>query len=173
MRDLAGGHRHELTENMRSDPGQLREVAAGRRGGVLHAGAGQAKGALSLQARVAEHDAGHQPQQAHGRERSGEPRPGAGGPTNGCSQTTQNSPQSLRVWPGPAERYSRASLAVAEVEPDGVRLDNGMRCHPAEPRSYLGPHPPPRPPGPRVLPPHAAPPVRVRLAGHELRVQEA
>ena len=30
-------------------------------------------------------------------------------------------------------------MAVAEVEPDGVRLDNGMRLknHPAEPRSYL------------------------------------
>ena len=46
--------------------------------------------------------------------------------------------------------------------------------HPAEPRSYLrqlpGAHPPqPRPPGPGVLPPHAAPPVRRRLAGHELR----
>ena len=60
---------------------QLREVAAGRRGGVPHAGAGQgeAEGALPLQARVAGHHAGHQPQQAHGRERSGEPRPGAGG----------------------------------------------------------------------------------------------
>ena len=53
---------------------QLREVAAGRRGGVPHAGAGQgeAEGALPLQARVAGHHAGHQPQQAHG-------RPGAGG----------------------------------------------------------------------------------------------
>ena len=56
---------------------QLREVAAGRRGGVPHAGAGQgeAEGALPLQARVAGHHAGHQPQQAHGRERSGEPGP--------------------------------------------------------------------------------------------------
>ena len=46
-----------------------------------HAGAGQgeAEGALPLQARVAGHHAGHQPQQAHGRERSGEPGPGAGG----------------------------------------------------------------------------------------------
>ena len=33
IRDLAGGHRHELTENMRSDPASstLCEVAAGRR----------------------------------------------------------------------------------------------------------------------------------------------
>ena len=60
---------------------QLREVAAGRRGGVPHAGAGQgeAEGALPLQARVAGHHAGHQPQQAHGREHSGEPGPGGGG----------------------------------------------------------------------------------------------
>ena len=60
---------------------QLREVAAGRRGGVPHAGAGQgeAEGALPLQARVAGHHAGHQPQQEHGRQRSGEPGPGAGG----------------------------------------------------------------------------------------------
>ena len=60
---------------------QLREVAAGWRGGVPHAEAGQgeAEGALALQARVARHHAGHQPQQAHGRERSGEPGPGAGG----------------------------------------------------------------------------------------------
>ena len=36
IRDLAGG-RHELTENMRSDPGILHKVAAGRRGGVPHA----------------------------------------------------------------------------------------------------------------------------------------
>ena len=55
-------------------------------------------------------------------------------------------------------------MAVAEVGPDGVRLDNGMRLknqellragHPAKPRSDLrqlpGAHPPqPRPPGPGV-----------------------
>ena len=79
IRDLTGGHRHELTENMRHL--QLREVAAGRRGGVPHAGAGQgeAEGALPLQAR-------------------------------GCASL------------GPAERYPRVFVAVAEVEPDGVRL---------------------------------------------------
>ena len=48
---------------------QLCKVAAGRRGGVPHAGAGQgeAEEALPLQARVAGHHAAHQPQQAHGR----------------------------------------------------------------------------------------------------------
>ena len=125
---------------------QLREVAAGRRGGVPHAGAGQgeAEGALPLQARAAGHHAGHQPQQAHGRERSGEPGPGAGGlqaprvgDTRRCdsapTQTPQNSPQSMRVWPGlrligaGGKIPKGVFVAVAEVEPDGVRLDNGMR----------------------------------------------
>ena len=49
-------------------------------------------------------------------------------------------------------------------------------AHPAEPRSDLrqlpGAHPPqPRPLRPGVLPPHAAPPVRGRLAGYELRAE--
>ena len=81
IRDLAGGHRHKLTENMRSDPGIFNFVKWLRVGDVPHAGAGQgeAEGALPLQARVAGHHAGHQPQQAHGRQRSGEPGPGAGG----------------------------------------------------------------------------------------------
>ena len=71
IRGLACGHRHELT--LRPPHLQLRE--AGRRGGVPHAGAGQgeAEGALPLQAWVAGHHAGHQPQQAHGHQRSGEP----------------------------------------------------------------------------------------------------
>ena len=104
----------------------------------------------------------------------------------GCSQTAtpQNSPQSMRVWPG--LRLIRAGgkipkgvfVAVAEVEPDGVRLDNGMRLKNQELlratrpslRQLPGPHPPqPRPPGPGVVPPHAAPPVRGRLKGDELR----
>ena len=48
---------------------------------ALHAGAGQteAEGAPPLQVRVVGHHAGHQPQQAHGRERSGKPGPGTGG----------------------------------------------------------------------------------------------
>ena len=56
-------------------------------------------------------------------------------PTNGCSQTAtpQNSPQSMRVWPGlrligaGGKIPKGVFVAVAEVEPDGVRLDNGMR----------------------------------------------
>ena len=54
-------------------------------------------------------------------------------PTNGCSQTPQNSPQSMRVWPGlrligaGGKIPKGVFVAVAEVEPDGVRLDNGMR----------------------------------------------
>ena len=107
-----------------------------------HAGAGQgeAEGALPLQARVAGHHAGHQPQQAHGRERSGEPglAPEASKPlelevihidlgcykagTPGCT-ATQNSPQSMRVWPGlrligaGGKIPKGVFVAVAEVEP--------------------------------------------------------
>ena len=110
IRDLAGGHeaRAHGEHALRPRHLQLREVAAGR-GGVPHAGAGQgeAEGALPLQARVAGHHAGHQ--QAHGRQRSGEPASkllqlevihiDLGETQNGCSQA-QNSPQSMRVWPG-------------------------------------------------------------------------
>ena len=53
---------------------------------------------------------------------------------DGCSQTApQNSPQSMRVWPGLRLMGAGGKIpkgvfvAVAEVEPDGVRLDNGMR----------------------------------------------
>ena len=150
IRDLAGGHRHELTENMRSDPGIFDFVKWLRVGEEPCPTLEQAK--ARLQARVAGHHAGHQPQQAHGRERSGEPR---GSkllelevihmgcdtfiPTNGCHesvthcQTPQNSPQSMRVWPGlrligaGGKIPKGVFVAVAEVEPDGVRLDNGMR----------------------------------------------
>ena len=68
---LAGGRAHG-EHALRPQHLQLCEVAAGRRGGVPHAGAGQgeAEGALPLQARVAGHHAGHQPQQAHGRDRA-------------------------------------------------------------------------------------------------------
>ena len=48
----------------------LRVGEEGRAG----AGQGEAEGALPLQARVAGHHAGHQPQQARGRQRSGEPQ---------------------------------------------------------------------------------------------------
>ena len=102
---------------------------------------------------------------------------------NGCSQA-QNSPQSMRVLRlmGAGGKIPKGVfVAVAEVEPDGVRLDNGMRLKNQEllratrpshavTRQLPGPHPPqPRPPGPGVLPPHAAPPVRGRLKGDKLR----
>ena len=126
IRDLAGGHRHELTENRHL---QLCEVAAGRRGGVPHAGAGQGKaeGALPLQARVAGHHAGHQPQQAHGRERSGEPRPGAGGLKAAPIGSHPHRFGLLRLIGAGGKIPKGVFVAVAEVEPDGVRLDNGMR----------------------------------------------
>ena len=93
IRDLAGGHRHELTENMRSDPNIFNFVKWLRVG------------------------------------------------EEAC----------------PTLEQAKARRAAAG--------------HPAEPRSYLrqlpGPHRPQ--PRPGVLPPHAAPPVRGRLTGHELR----
>ena len=53
---------------------------------------------------------------------------------NGCDKCiTQNSPRSMRVWPGlrligaGGKIPKGVFVAVAEVEPDGVRLDNGMR----------------------------------------------
>ena len=52
---------------------------------------------------------------------------------NGCDKSiTQNSPQSMRVWPGlrlmgAGGKIPNVFVAVVEVEPDGVRLDNGMR----------------------------------------------
>ena len=72
IRDLAGTGTSSRRTRAPTRHLQLREVAAG-------AGQGEAEGALPLQARVAGHHAGHQPQQAHGRQRSGEPGPGAGG----------------------------------------------------------------------------------------------
>ena len=55
-------------------------------------------------------------------------------PTANCqTATTQNSPQSMRVWPGlrligaGGKIPKGVFVAVAEVEPDAVRLDNGMR----------------------------------------------
>ena len=88
------------------------------------------------------------------------------------TQTPQNSPQSMRVWPGlrligaGGKIPKGVFVAVAEVEPDGVRLDNGMRLknqellratRPSHAVTYASwAHPPqPRPPGPGVLPPHA------------------
>ena len=156
---------------------QLREVAAGRRGGVPHAAAGQgeAEGALPLQARVAGHHAGHQPQQAHGRERSGEPGPGAGGlkaPRVGDTRHPHRFGL-LRFGTNPKQpaehgrREDTQGRLCGRGGSGAGRSEAGQRHaaeepgaaagHPAEPRSYLrqlpGAHPPqPRPPGPGVLP---------------------
>ena len=166
VRDLAGGHRHELTENMRSDPGifdfvkwlrvgeeacptleqaRLRELFPSKPGWpdttlvishskrmAVNAAANRAlapEGSklLELETHVIHIDLGCY-----------ESVPTQNGcdnfiPTNGCSQTTQNSPQSMRVWPGlrligaGGKIPKGVFVAVAEVEPDGVRLDNGMR----------------------------------------------
>ena len=128
IRDLAGGHR--LTENMRSDPGI---GCGGRGGGVPHAGAGQGKaeGALPLQARVAGHHAGHQPEASKLLELEVIHMGCYEAGTCGCT-ATQNSPQSMRVWPGlrligAGGKIPKGVFVAVAVEPDGVRLDNGMR----------------------------------------------
>ena len=149
VRDLAGGHRHELTENMRSDPGifdfvkwlrvgeeacptleqakaRLKELFPSKPGWpdttlvishskrmAVNAAANRAlapEGSKLLELEVIHIDLG------------------------GCDKCiTQNSPQSMRVWPGlrligaGGKIPKGVFVAVAEVEPDGVRLDNGMR----------------------------------------------
>ena len=155
IRDLAGGHRHELTENMRSDPGifnfvkwlrvgeeacptleqakaRLKELFPSKPGWpdttlvishskrmAVNAAANRAlapEGSKLLELDVIHIDLGcHKtvPQVPHGF----------------CqTATTQNSPQSMRVWPG--LRLIGAGGKIPKgvfVEPDGVRLDNGMR----------------------------------------------
>ena len=107
---------------------------------------GPAGGAAPAHGRRQEPQGGHQqpgaqPQQAHGRERSGEPALAPEGSKlleldvihMGCYETVtpQNSPQSMRVWPGlrligaGGKIPKGVFVAVAEVEPDGVRLACG------------------------------------------------
>ena len=117
-----------------------------------HAGAGQgeAEGALPLQARVAGHHAGHQPQQANAAaNRALAPEASkllelevihmgcyesvpTQTPQNSHCQTTNGAPPEHEGVAGAAPHWGRrkdtqGGLCVAEVEPDGVRLDNGMR----------------------------------------------
>ena len=116
IRDLAGGRRHELTENMRSDPGIYSKRMAVN-AAANWALAPEASKLLELETQVIHIDLG------------------CCQTTNGCCQTAtpQNSPQSMRVWPGlrligaGGKIPKGVFVAVAEVEPDGVRLDNGMR----------------------------------------------
>ena len=150
IRDLAGGHRHELTENMRSDPGIFNFVKWLRVGEEACPTLEQAKARLkelypskpgwpdttlviSHSKRMAVNAAANR---ALAPEASKLVEAEASHIDLGCCQATngapQNSPQSMRVWPG--LRLIRAGgkipkgvfVAVAE-EPDGVRLDNGMR----------------------------------------------
>ena len=137
---------------------QLREVAAGRRGGVPHAGAGQgeAEGALPLQARVAGHHAGHQPQQAHGRERSGEPRPshphrfGVLRSGNTWVYCNTKQPAEQEGVAGAAPHWGRRKDTQGGLcgrGGSGAGWSEAGQRHAAD----------------------AAPPVRGRLTGHELR----
>ena len=141
IRDLAGGHRHELTENMRSDPGIFNFVKWLRVGEEACPTLEQAK--ARLKELFPSKPGWPEPQQVNAAANRALAPEGSKLleldvihmgcdnfiPTNGCSQTTQNSPQSMRVWPGLRliGAGGKIPVAVAEVEPDGVRLDNGMR----------------------------------------------
>ena len=205
IRDLAGGHRHELTENMRSDPGIFNFVKWLRVGEEACPTLEQAKARLkelypskpgwpdttlviSHSKRMAVNAAANRALAPEASKRleletqvihMGCYEAG----TPGCA-ATQNSPQSMRVWPGlrligaGGKIPKGVFVAVADVRSEAgqrhaAEEPGAAAGHPAEPRSDLrqlpGAHPPqPRPPGPGVLPPHAAPPVRGRLTRHEL-----
>ena len=148
VRDLAGGHRHELTENMRSDPGIFNFVKWLRVGEEACPTLEQAKARLKElfpskpgwpdTTLVISHSKRMAVNAAANRALAPEGSKLLELEVMGCyesvpTQTPQNSPQSMRVWPG--LRLIGASgkipkgvfVAVAEVEPDGVRLDNAMR----------------------------------------------
>ena len=152
IRDLAGGHRHELTENMRSDPGIFDFVKWLRVGEEACPTLEQAKARLrelfpskpgwpdttlviSHSKRMAVNAAANRTLASEGSKllELDVIHMGCCQTTNGCCQTatTQNSPQSMRVWPGlrliGAGGKIPKGVFVAKVEPDGVRLDNGMR----------------------------------------------
>ena len=151
VRDLAGGHRHELTENMRSDPGIFNFVKWLRVGEEACPTLEQAKARLRelFPSKPGWPDTtlviSHSKRMAVNAAANRALAPEASKllelevihmgcyesvPTNGAPQ---NSPQSRRVWPGlrligaGGKIPKGVFVAVAEVEPDGVRLDNGMR----------------------------------------------
>ena len=151
VRDLTGGHRHELTENMRSDPGIFNFVKWLRVGEEACPTLEQAKARLSSSkpgwpdtTLVISHSKRMAVNAAANRALAPEGSKLLELETHvihidlGCcdsvpTQTPQNSPQSMRVWPGlrligaGGKIPKGVFVAVAEVEPDGVRLDNGMR----------------------------------------------
>ena len=153
VRDLAGGHRHELTENMRSDPGIFNFVKWLRVGEEACPTLEQAKARLKeLFSKPGWPDTtlviSHSKRMAVNAAANRALAPEGSKLLElevihmGCCQTTneycqtatpQNSPQSMRVWPGLRLIGAGGTIpkgvfvVVAEVEPDGVRLDNGMR----------------------------------------------
>ena len=153
IRDLAGGHRHELTENTRSDPGIFNFVKWLRVGEEACPTLEQAKARLKelypskpgCTTLVISHSKRMAVNAAANRALAPEASKllelevihidlgchELGPPQNGCDKIiTQNSPQSMRVWPGlrligaGGKIPKSGFVAVAEVEPDGVRLDN-------------------------------------------------
>ena len=164
VRDLAGGHRHELTENMRSDPGIFNFVKWLRVGEEACPTLEQAKARLkelfpskpgwpdttlviSHSKRMAVNAAANRAlapegsklleldvihmgccQTTHEYCQTATP--------NGCDKPiTQNSPQSMRVWPGlrligaGGKIPKGVFVAVAEVEPDTYASCQGLTLH--------------------------------------------
>ena len=130
IRDLAGGHRHELTENMRSDPGIFNFVKWLRVGEEACPTLEQAKARLkelfpskpgwpdttlviSHSKRMAVNAAANRALAPEG------------------SKLLELETHVIHMWPrliGAGGKIPKGVfVAVAEVEPDGVRLDNGMR----------------------------------------------
>ena len=125
FRNLACGHRHELTENMRSDPGIFNFVKWLRVGKEGCPTLEQAKARLKelYPSRPGWPDT----------TATASAWPSTQRRTQSCSNWRPRS--STQIWGNTKQCASSAGgkirkgvfAAVAEVEPDGVRLDNGMR----------------------------------------------
>ena len=144
IRDLAGGHRHELTENMRSDPGIFNFVKRLRVGEEACPTLEQVKElfpskpgwpdttlVISHSKRMAVNAAANRALAAEGLK-----APRAGSHPHGLLRigTNPNSakqPAEHEGVAGAAPHWGKDTqggfVAAAEVEPDGVRLGNGMR----------------------------------------------
>ena len=109
-----------------------------------------------------DHAAGHGALRGPGLRGSGEPGPGTGGLKAAPIGDTSH-----------PHRFGLLRIGTNQwVLPNSAKqpAEHARPSHAVTYASCQGAHPPqPRPPGPGVLPPHAAPPVRGRLTGHELR----
>ena len=190
--DLTGGHRHELTENMRSDPGvfdfvkwlrvgepdaPVLEEAKARARKLFPAKPGWPETTLVIShaRRVAVNAAANRALQPPGAKllvlETGVEIALA---PESQQQSPQNRAQNMLVWPGlrliggGGKIPKGVFVAVTEVEPEHVKLDNGLRLKQQELLRATRRHAVTY----RVrldLRPPSAPPVRGRVAGDQLR----